>query len=90
MNDDEQTVLTLKLRVSPELKHKIVNSADAHNRSMNADMVARLEQSFDAEDPIRSVLPTLSSIAEVSLSEHINRSVKEWLAEAKKQGRIPK
>lgn len=80
----------VRLRVPPELKAKIEESSRAHNRSMNADMVARLEQSFDAEDPIRSVLPSLSSIAEVSLAEHINRSVKEWLAEAKKQGRIPK
>lgn len=35
-----------KLRMPPELKQKIAESAKAYNRSMNADIVARLEQSF--------------------------------------------
>jgi hypothetical protein len=35
-----------KLRWSSELREKIAESAKAHNRSMNADIVARLEQSF--------------------------------------------
>lgn len=35
-----------KLRMAAELKAKIAESAKAHNRSMNADIVARLEQSF--------------------------------------------
>lgn len=42
-----QTDPQFKLRVPPELKVKIEESAKAHNRSMNADMVARLEKSFD-------------------------------------------
>lgn len=36
-----------KLRWSEELREKISQSAKEHNRSMNADIVARLEQSFD-------------------------------------------
>lgn len=35
-----------KMRMTQELKEKIVESAKEHNRSMNADIVARLEQSF--------------------------------------------
>lgn len=35
-----------KLRMPPELKQKIAESAKAYNRSMNADIVARLERSF--------------------------------------------
>lgn len=49
MNDEQQSVLTLKLRVTPELKQRIVESAAKYNRSMNADMVARLQESFDSE-----------------------------------------
>ena len=40
------------LRLPPELKDKIAASAKELNRSMNADIVARLEQSF--EKPITS------------------------------------
>lgn len=35
-----------KLRLSEELRDKIKKSAKAHNRSMNADIIARLESSF--------------------------------------------
>lgn len=36
-----------KMRMTQELKDKIVESAKELNRSMNADIVARLEQSFE-------------------------------------------
>jgi hypothetical protein len=35
-----------KLRWSEDLRDKIAKSAKASNRSMNADIIARLEQSF--------------------------------------------
>lgn len=38
------------LRWSEELKEKIAQSAKEHNRSMNADIVARLEESFEKDD----------------------------------------
>lgn len=38
-----------KLRWSEELREKIAQSAKEHNRSMNADIIARLEQSFEAQ-----------------------------------------
>ena len=41
-----QTDPQYKLRWSAELRDKIQESAKEHNRSMNADIVARLEQSF--------------------------------------------
>ena len=37
------------LRWPDELKEKIAQSAKEHNRSMNADIVARLEQSFEID-----------------------------------------
>lgn len=50
MNNEQQSVLTLKLRVTPDLKQKIIESSEKYNRSMNADMVARLEQSFSTKE----------------------------------------
>ncbi len=41
-----QTEPQYKLRMPHELKDKIKSSAEKKNRSMNADIVARLEQSF--------------------------------------------
>ena len=35
-----------KMRMTQDLKEKIVESAKEHNRSMNADIVDRLEKSF--------------------------------------------
>ncbi|NWK52143.1 Arc family DNA-binding protein [Acinetobacter sp. SwsAc5] len=46
MSEDQNSVVTLKVRVSPEFREKIVNTAKANNRSMNQEIVARLEQSF--------------------------------------------
>lgn len=45
-----QTEPQYKLRLSEELRDKIKESAKEHNRSMNADIVARLESSFTAEE----------------------------------------
>jgi putative heme iron utilization protein len=46
---DIHTGIQYKLRLPPELKAKIAESSKALNRSMNADIVARLEQSFAAQ-----------------------------------------
>lgn len=37
------------LRWPEELRQKVAQSAKEHNRSMNADIVARLEKSFEPE-----------------------------------------
>ena len=46
-----QTDPQYKLRLPPELKEKIVASSKEHNRSMNADIVARLEETFKPVNP---------------------------------------
>lgn len=48
MSEDQNTVVTLKVRVSPEFREKIVATAKENNRSMNQEIVARLEQSFNS------------------------------------------
>ena len=47
-----------KLRWSEDLRDKVAESAKRHNRSMNADIVARLEQTF-------RTFPSLSSEREL-------------------------
>lgn len=43
-NQTDHTIV--RLRVPPELKQKIEDSAEKNNRSQSAEMVARLEKSF--------------------------------------------
>jgi len=52
MSDSGHLTIQYNLRLSPELKDKISKSAKELNRSMNSDIVARLEQSF--EKPINT------------------------------------
>ena len=47
-----QTDPQYKLRWSKELREKVAASAKAYNRSMNADIVARLEKSFETESDL--------------------------------------
>ncbi len=46
-NQADHTIV--RLRVPPELKQKIEESAEKNNRSQSAEMVARLEQSFEKD-----------------------------------------
>jgi len=50
MSEDQNNIVTLKVRVTAEFREKIATTAKENNRSMNADIVARLEQSFEKED----------------------------------------
>jgi len=47
-NQADHTIV--RLRVPPELKDKIEKSAEANNRSQSAEMVARLEESFNKKN----------------------------------------
>lgn len=75
MNDDQSTVVTLKVRVTPEFREKIVSTAKQNNRSMNQEIVARLEESFNetnlvASDPYKRML--LANVAMIVASEADN------------------
>ncbi|WP_313043811.1 Arc family DNA-binding protein [Acinetobacter sp.] len=67
-----------KLRWSEELREKISQSAKEHNRSMNADIVARLEESFStininninfAKGYLLSYLRVLATTHYISMNE---------------------
>lgn len=47
---EESNIVTLKVRVTPEFRERIVETAKTNNRSMNQEIVARLEESFDNKD----------------------------------------
>ena len=47
-NQTDHTIV--RLRVPPELKEKIEKSAEENNRSQSAEMVARLEKSFELSE----------------------------------------
>lgn len=47
MTTSRDTGTQHKLRMPPELKEKLFSSAKDMNRSLNAEIVARLEQSFN-------------------------------------------
>ena len=50
MSEDQNNIVTLKVRVTAEFREKIVATAKENNRSMNQEIVARLEQSFEKDD----------------------------------------
>lgn len=73
-----------KMRMAQELKEKIVESAKEHNRSMNADIVARLEQSFNQktfgiEEPERKELLDAIMNLQYMIGDH--RKMNEKLLE---------
>lgn len=74
MTEDQSAVVTLKVRVTPEFREKIVSTAKNNNRSMNQEIVARLEESFTsglvASDPYKRML--LAVIAGI-LAEQADR-----------------
>ena len=61
-----------KMRMTQDLKDKIVESAKEHNRSMNADIVARLEDSFLLKD---STAPTNADVKVVHLKNGKRRVI---------------
>ena len=65
-----------KVRMPQELKDKIAESAKELNRSMNADIVARLEQTFNEvlnEDP-HSMLDRFDKV--ISIIEQQEKTIK--------------
>lgn len=52
-----------RIRIAPELKEEIRLSAEKHNRSMGADIIARVEQTFKQEE---SATPSTSNVLIIS------------------------
>ncbi|MHA3098402.1 Arc family DNA-binding protein [Acinetobacter brisouii] len=89
MSEEDNKVVTLKVRVTPEFREKIVNTAKENNRSMNAEIVARLEKSFEA-NPSNVDLSNLIARQEETLQymkelHEQNRILSEKLNEVQKE-----
>ena len=72
MSEDQNNIVTLKVRVTAEFREKIATTAKENNRSMNAEIVARLEESFArtnlvASDPYKRML--LANVAMIVANE---------------------
>ncbi|RKG50334.1 Arc family DNA-binding protein [Acinetobacter cumulans] len=66
MSDSGHLTIQYNLRLSPELKDKISKSAKELNRSMNSDIVARLEESFEQKFEGLERTPTEELIKELA------------------------
>lgn len=71
MSEDDSKVVTLKVRVTPEFREKIVNTAKENSRSMNAEIVHRLEQSFIFDEADANGNIALSESSSEKLSANI-------------------
>lgn len=71
-NQADHTIV--RLRVPPELKEKIEKAAEENNRSQSAEMVSRLEESF--ENNQSSYIEAFTD-AGVKIISHVMTSLKE-------------
>jgi hypothetical protein len=53
----------LKLRFSEKLRRRIEAAADRNQQSMNAEIIHRLEQSFEKDDRVQLVETTVNKVA---------------------------
>lgn len=83
MSEDQSSVVTLKVRVTPEFREKIVETAKANNRSMNQEIVSRLEASFDSNTEMDEFIIFLENSVKEKPSSESNKILinlfKEWL-----------
>ena len=81
MTDAHKTI-QYNLRITEELRERLKKSAEIHNRSMNADIVARLEQSFNPQ-PMNMVNINIGDY----LSEAYSKVFEEELQQARQKFR---
>ena len=56
-------IVTLSLRIREELRKRVEREAKRADRSMNAEIVHRLEQSFEHQDIIKAIKETITEAA---------------------------
>jgi hypothetical protein len=56
--DDPQ----MKLRLTPEVKARIEEAARKNNRSLNGEIIARLEKSFEHDDAVSELLQRVEDL----------------------------
>lgn len=64
MNEDDNKVVTMKVRVTPEFREKLVTTAKGNNRSMNAEIVDRLEKSFELKQSHETEMHLMTKVVQ--------------------------
>ncbi|WP_171553584.1 Arc family DNA-binding protein [Acinetobacter sp. Ac_5812] len=67
-----------KLRWSEELRDKVMSSAKENNRSINQEIVSRLEQSFET--------PYIDAVSDAVIADLLEGTVSKLLGAIKDQG----
>ncbi|PZU65247.1 Arc family DNA-binding protein [Sphingobium sp.] len=79
MSESEKRIPPFGLRLPPDLKSRVQKSADEANRSMNAEIIARLEASFDA--PSREEFEATKKWATEFLRAALDNAVEQIVTE---------
>jgi len=79
-----------KMRMSQELKDKIAESAKELNRSMNADIVARLEESFSIEEANKQGKFAATEESQAILTNSLNNVLSKLISNLLDEGVDPK
>ncbi len=77
------------LRLPPELKDKIAESAKELNRSMNADIVARLEDSFSIDEANKLGKFTATQESQAILTNSLNNVLSKLISNLLEEGVDP-
>ncbi|PVZ90081.1 hypothetical protein C9426_01505 [Serratia sp. S1B] len=79
-----------KVRMPQELKDKISESAKELNRSMNADIVARLEQTFAFEEANKDGKFVATEESQMILTKSLNNVLSKLISNLLDEGVDPK
>lgn len=79
-----------KVRMPQELKDKIAESAKELNRSMNADIVARLEESFAIEEANKEGRFIATAESQAILTNSLNNVLSKLISSLLDEGVDPK
>lgn len=78
-----------KMRMSQELKDKIAESAKELNRSMNADIVARLEESFSIQEANKQGKFAATQESQAILANSLNNVLSKLISNLLEEGVDP-
>jgi Arc-like DNA binding domain len=62
-------IVSLSLRIREELRKRLEREAKRADRSMNAEIVHRLEQSFQQEDIIKTIKEVIGDLKKAALRD---------------------
>ena len=80
MSEDDNKVVTMKIRVTPEFREKLATTAKENNRSMNAEIVDRLEKSFKPTPRIyQDLMEDTAKISDQIINTQLNHEIHDLI-----------